>query len=91
VGLTQQTKFTRIQKQEREKEMELTIKELQAIHSALITRERILRDNFIPACEGTSRVEELKTELDLLPGLRSRICAAQLSKELGFEISPVGA
>ena len=71
--------------------MELTIQELNAIHSALITRERILQSDFIPACEGTSRVEALRAELAMIPGLRSRVCAAKLSLELGFDIQPVTA
>lgn len=69
--------------------MELTITELDTIHAALITRERILRDDWIPAWEGTVRAEALKAELAVIPGLRSRMCAAKLSLELGFTIDPV--
>ena len=69
--------------------MELSINELSTIHAALITRQRVLRDDFIPACEGTSRVEALRAELAAIPNLAARVCAAQLSLELGFEIQPV--
>lgn len=69
--------------------MNLTAEELDTIHAALIMRERILREDWIPSWSNDSnRVAELQKQLDSIPALRSKVCCAKLSLELGFEVGP---
>jgi hypothetical protein len=64
--------------------MKLSVEELNAIHGALVTRERVIREDWIPAWgEDTKRAEELRKEADLINALRSRVCNAKIEAELG--------
>lgn len=68
---------------------EFTIEELNNIHLALIAKERVLRENWIPHEKSFAKKESLTQEANRLRTLCMKVCAAQLSKELGFEIKPV--
>ncbi len=70
---------------------DFTIDELNHIHLSLITRERVIREQWIPNTTGASAIERLKNEADALDVLQKKVCAAQLSKELGFTIEPLYA
>jgi hypothetical protein len=85
--------FARILEREREKEMntDFTIDELANLHLALITRQRVIREQWIPNTSDSNDVTRLTVEADALEKLGRKVCAAQLSKEMGFEIQPVEA
>lgn len=68
-----------------------TIEELNKMHLGLITRERVIREQWIPCTKDSNDVNRLMKEADFLAALGRKVCAAQISKELGFEIPPVGA
>ncbi len=68
---------------------DFTIDELNRIHLALITRERVIREQWIPNTTGSSAVQRLMDEASALDVLQKKVCAAQLSKELGFTIEPL--
>lgn len=67
---------------------EFSIDELKMIHLAMISRERIIREDRIPDERDSVKVAALTAEADALRSLGRKACAAQLSKELGFEIQP---
>jgi len=67
----------------------LNAAQLEVIHAALITRQRIVREDYIPAYpEGSARREELVRELSMIGGIITEVVHAQLSQQLGFVISP---
>ena len=66
---------------------DLTASELGHIHLSLCTRERVIREEWIP--NSTVEKNKLLAEADELQRLAHKVCAAQLSKELGFYIRPV--
>jgi hypothetical protein len=68
---------------------DFTIDELNSIHLALITRERVIREQWIPNTTGGGAIQRLMDEAAALDVLQKKVCAAQLSKELGFTIEPV--
>lgn len=68
---------------------EFTIDELKHIHLSLISKERILREDRIPHERDIARKERMVQEADEIRTLSRKVCAAQLSKELGFEIEPL--
>lgn len=70
---------------------EFTIEELKKIHLALISRERLLVERWIPIERDSDKKESMMQEAVGLGILAKKVCAAQLSKELGFEIPPLGA
>jgi len=88
--LTSVFQWSRILTREREKKMnDFTIDELNSIHLSLITRERVIREEWIPNTTGASAIQRLMDEADAIDRLQKKVCAAQLSKELGFTIEPV--
>jgi len=68
---------------------DFTIEQLDMIHSSLITRERVIREQWIPNTTGSSAVQRLMDEASALDVLQKKVCAAKLSKELGFYIEPI--
>jgi hypothetical protein len=66
---------------------ELTVAELDAIHIALITRERTIVDRWLPSMTNPDEIALLESEVALSKVLQKKICVAKLSKELGFDIS----
>ena len=70
---------------------DFTIEELDTIHLSLITRERVIRKEWIPCKSFADRVEDLTAEADALRALSLKVCAAKLSKELGFDIGAIPA
>lgn len=68
---------------------DLTASELGHIHLSLCTRERVIREKWIHSTNSTVEKNELLAEADELQRLAHKVCAAQLSKELGFYIRPV--
>ncbi len=68
---------------------DFTIDELDMLHRALITRERILRDEWIPYTIDSEDVKRLTNDANATRTLARKVCAAKLSKELGFIINPI--
>lgn len=68
---------------------DFTIEELDLIHISLITRQRVIRDRRIPNAIDIERKNALIVEANALANLRSKVCAAKLSKELGFDITNI--
>ena len=68
--------------------MDLTIEELDLIHGSLITRENRLR-KWITGNKNTEEVAKYTEEVKILRSLGNRVCAAMLSKKLGFYIEPL--
>jgi hypothetical protein len=68
---------------------DFTIEELKAIHLSVITRQRVLREDWIPSERDTVRKNSLIAQADLLDAIGKKVCAAQVSKELGFYIEPL--
>lgn len=68
---------------------DFTVSELDAMHLAVITRCRVLREQWIPIEIDTTKKEVMIAELHSLDKLSMKVCAAKLSKELGFYIEPV--
>ena len=67
--------------------MVFNVEELGLIHGALVSRERILREDWIPAWgEDTQRGQELQKEADAIHRLRSVVCSAKISLELGIPL-----
>ena len=68
---------------------DFTIDELDMMHRSLITRERILRDEWIPCTSDSEDVKRLVDDANATRTLARKVCAAKLSKELGFHIDPI--
>ncbi len=68
---------------------DFTIAELDMLHRSLITRERILRDHYIPHAKDSADAERLTAEANTMRNLSHKVCAAKLSKELGFCVDPI--
>jgi hypothetical protein len=68
---------------------DFTIDELDMMHRSLITRERILRDQYIPHAKDSADAERLTADANAMRNLAYKVCAAKLSKELGFCIDPI--
>jgi len=67
--------------------MSFTIKELDIIHSALITRERTVREKWLPHTPDTDKNKaSLLEEMSMIEDLGRKVCCAKLSLELGFHI-----
>lgn len=67
--------------------MSFTIKELDIIHSALITRERTVREKWLPHTTDTDKNKaSMLEELGMMEDLSRKVCCAKLSLELGFHI-----
>lgn len=67
----------------------LNAAQLEVIHAALITRQRIVREDYIPVYpEGSVRREELVRELAMIESIIPQVVYAQLSQQMGFVISP---
>lgn len=81
------------QEKEREKEMkkvhEFSVDELKMLHLSVIRSERIIRRDYIPMERDASKVASLTDEADALNALGKKVCAAQLSLELGFYVEPL--
>jgi hypothetical protein len=69
--------------------MDFTIEELDLIHGSLITRENKIRKDWIDGNKNTEEVAKYTEEVKRLRSLSAKVCAASLSKELGFYIEPV--
>lgn len=65
---------------------EFSIDDLKMMHRALITRERVIRDHWIPSERDTDKRNLLVAEADAIDALQKRVCAAQVSLELGFYV-----
>lgn len=65
---------------------EFTTDDLKNMHLGLITRERVIRDQWIPATRDKNEALALMVEADSLASLGRKVCAAQLSMELGFYV-----
>ena len=90
VGVDSVKKSGRILTRERENTMnDFTIDELNSIHLSLITRERVIREQWIPNTTGASDIQSLMDEADALGRLQKKVCAAKLSKQFGFTVEPV--
>jgi len=70
---------------------DFTIAELELIHSSIITREHKIRRDWIDNNPNAEEVSKYTAEADALRSLSMKVCAAKLSKELGFYIEPVSA
>ena len=68
---------------------EFTIEELKMMHLSLISRERVLRKDYIPHERDAIKQNALVAEADAVRTLGRKVCAAQLSMELGFYIEPL--
>ncbi len=68
---------------------DFTIEELSRMQLSLITRERVIREQWIPNTTDASEVQELTAEADAIDTLSKKVCAAKLSKELGFYVEPL--
>ncbi len=68
---------------------DFTIDELDMLHRSLITRERIIRDQYIPCTSDSEDVKRLTDDANATRTLARKVCAAKLSKELGFHIAPI--
>ena len=69
--------------------MDFTIAELDLIHGSLITRENRLRKVWITGNKNTEEVAKYTEEVKRLRSLSAKVCAAKLSRELGFYVEPV--
>ena len=65
---------------------EFSIEDFKSMHLSLITRERMIRSQWIPLERDPVKRDRLVAEADALDALQKRVCAAQLSLELGFYI-----
>jgi hypothetical protein len=68
---------------------DFTIAELDLIHASLITREHRLRKVWIENNKNVEEVNKYTEEVKRLRGLSAKVCAAKLSRELGFYVEPV--
>ena len=68
--------------------MDFTTEELDLIHGSLITRENRLRE-WITGNNNAEKVKKYTEEAKILRSLSHRVCAAMLSKKLGFYIEPL--
>ena len=57
---------------------DFTIAELDAIHMALITRERVIREDLIPIC--ADKVESLTVEADDIRRLSLKVCSIKFDR-----------
>lgn len=69
--------------------MDFTIAELDLIHGSLITRENKIRRDWIDGNNNAEEVKKYTEEVKVLRSLSNRVCAAMLSKKLGFHIEPL--
>jgi len=69
--------------------MDFTIAELDTIHLSLITREHKIRRDWIDDNDNMEAVKKYTDEAKTLRSLSNRVCAAMLSKKLGFHIEPL--
>jgi hypothetical protein len=69
--------------------MDFTIAELDTIHLSLITREHKIRRDWIDDNDNMEEVKKYTDEAKTLRSLSNRVCAAMLSKKLGFHIEPL--
>lgn len=69
--------------------MDFTIEELDTIHISLISRENKIRRDWIDGNDNVAEVEKYTEEAKTLRSLSNRVCAAMLSKKLGFHIEPL--
>ena len=69
--------------------MDFTIEELDTIHISLISRENKIRRDWIDGNDNVAEVEKYTEEAKILRSLSNRVCAAMLSKKLGFYIEPL--
>lgn len=67
---------------------DLTVKQLWLVQLSLITRERVIREQWEPSVQDQDTKKELLAEADDLQILQRKFCAAKLSKELGFHVEP---
>lgn len=68
---------------------EFTLAELNALHLAVITRERVIRESWIQTAVNTAEKDSMMAEADALDTLSKKVCAAKLTKELGFYVRPI--
>lgn len=68
---------------------DFTIAELDALHLAVITRERVIREQWIQTARNPTEKDSMTAEADALDALSKKVCAAKLTKELGFYVQPI--
>ena len=61
--------------------VELSLEQLEVLHCALITRGRIVSQDWLPIMKGLER-EELLREMQILPGLRELICRVKVEGQV---------
>lgn len=68
---------------------DFTIAELDILHLAVITRERVIREKWLQTARDAAEKDSMIAEADALDVLSKKVCAAKLTKELGFYVEPI--
>ena len=61
--------------------VELSIEQLEVLHCALVTRHRVVTEDWLPVLKGLER-EELLQEMRILPSLQQFICKTKIEGEI---------
>ena len=68
---------------------DFTMEELDAIHLSLVTRDHKITKDWIENNKNIEEVKKYTAEVNMLRNLRNKVCAAKLSRQLGFYVEPL--
>jgi negative regulator of sigma E activity len=67
---------------------DFTIEELDSMHISMVTRERVIREQWISIAKDDNEKQSMLKEADFLKELQKKVCEATLNKRYNIDFSP---